>query len=172
MSIPADPILGMIPPQDEHSGYPTHRPQNHLPGAVTDSQDSASQLSSEQITQSIASLNPLPIVREHANNLEKHLMADSHELAHDASIKGAVQSHGLPGQTNGQTRDIGWHKANADIPDPLIEGFSNGQLFAMIRRFNKVRGRRSRCEILRDMLMHWLGCLCRSKCVSLHCERP
>lgn len=66
--------------------------------------------------------------------LRKGFNADSHELAHKIpEDKGAVQK-----ASNTSVRDIGWHKSNAQLPDPLIAGYSNGELFAYIRRFNKV----------------------------------
>jgi len=69
------------------------------------------------------------------------LDAESQNLAHrEPEVKGAVQVNGNSklGYRSG-TRDIGWHKSNTDIPDPLIGEIPNGKLWSMIRRFNKVR---------------------------------
>ncbi|KAG4432446.1 hypothetical protein IFR05_012061 [Cadophora sp. M221] len=85
--------------------------------------------------QSLASLDPIPAIWEKSDVLTKGFIADSHDLAHDYEIEGALQVHDE--ETNGGVRDIGWHRPNVEIPDPLIGGISNGQLFAMIRRFNK-----------------------------------
>lgn len=61
---------------------------------------------------------------------------DSHDIARRSLDQGgAVQTH--PGSNDG-IRDIGWHRKNYEIPDPLIGDLPNGQLFARIRRFNKV----------------------------------
>ncbi|KAK5445269.1 hypothetical protein LTS15_010050 [Exophiala xenobiotica] len=70
--------------------------------------------------------------------LRKDLNADSHELAHQVpEVRGAVQT-AQPSSSNAEVvRDIGWHKANVEIPDPLIDGYTNGELFQLIRRFNK-----------------------------------
>jgi hypothetical protein len=77
-----------------------------------------------------------PTVKEKAKLISKSFTADSHELAHDEpEVLGAVQTDGV---AQGAERDIGWHKPSVEIPDPLIGGISNGQLFSMIRRFNKV----------------------------------
>ena len=79
------------------------------------------------------------LVEQPTETLRKEFTADSHDLAHESpKVKGAIQKNqaGLP---NEALLDIGWHKPNVDIPDPLIGGISNGRLFAMIRRFNKVR---------------------------------
>ncbi|KAK5188541.1 hypothetical protein LTR92_011426, partial [Exophiala xenobiotica] len=70
--------------------------------------------------------------------LRKDLNADSHELAHQVpEVRGAVQTT-QPSSSNAEVvRDIGWHKANVEIPDPLIGGHTNRELFQFIRRFNK-----------------------------------
>ncbi|PVH73443.1 hypothetical protein DL98DRAFT_469265 [Cadophora sp. DSE1049] len=77
----------------------------------------------------------MPAIQEQSGTITKHFTADSHELSRASEIEGALQDH--KAQIDGEVRDIGWHKANVEIPDPLIGGLSNGQLFAMIRRFNK-----------------------------------
>lgn len=76
-----------------------------------------------------------PTVKEKVKSISKSFTADSHELAHnEPEVLGAAQTDGV---VNG-VRDIGWHKPSVEIPDPLIGGVSNGQLFSLIRRFNKV----------------------------------
>jgi hypothetical protein len=76
--------------------------------------------------------------------LRTNLNADSHDLAHELpEVRGAIQTE-CPSRSNAEVaRDVGWHKANAEIPDPLIGGYTNGELFAFIRRFNKVELSRS-----------------------------
>jgi hypothetical protein len=65
----------------------------------------------------------------------KSFAADSHDLAHwDYEATGEAQK-----QPRVEVRDLGWHKSLADVPGRLIDGVSNENLFAMIRRFNKVR---------------------------------
>ncbi|KAL5325623.1 hypothetical protein ACEPPN_006751 [Leptodophora sp. 'Broadleaf-Isolate-01'] len=85
--------------------------------------------------QTLANLNPIPAIREKSDIITKSFIADSHDLAHGFEIEGALQVHDE--QTNGGVKDIGWHKPNVEIPDPLIDGITNGHLFTMIRRFNK-----------------------------------
>ncbi|KAK9846695.1 hypothetical protein MYU51_001929 [Penicillium brevicompactum] len=64
--------------------------------------------------------------------------ADSHELAHEVpEVRGAIQKKYPSGDYSELARDIGWHKVKLEIPDPLIGGYTNGELFAFIRRFNK-----------------------------------
>jgi hypothetical protein len=71
--------------------------------------------------------------------LRKDFNADSHELAYAVSeAQGAIQTDYTSASNAEVARDIGWHKANIEIPDPLIGGYTNGELFAVIRRFNKV----------------------------------
>jgi len=87
------------------------------------------------VQQLTVNLNPISTIQGTSNIVTKGFIADSHDLAHDTEIEGALRDHNA--KVNGGTRDIGWHKPNLEIPDPLIEGITNGQLFAMIRRFNK-----------------------------------
>jgi hypothetical protein len=60
---------------------------------------------------------------------------DSHELANaDHEEKGAAQvDHG---QT--EVRDLGWNENLSDIPNPVVGGLPNEELWTLIRRFNKV----------------------------------
>jgi hypothetical protein len=60
---------------------------------------------------------------------------DSHELANaDHEEKGAAQvDHG---QT--EVRDLGWNENPSDIPNPVVGGLPNEELWTLIRRFNKV----------------------------------
>lgn len=119
------------------------------------------------IPQSIANLNPVPIIKEKTNMVADSFAADSHDLAHSTEIEGALQTRN--GQINGGIRDIGWHKPNVEIPDPLIEGMTNGHLFAMIRRFNKVR-------LPHNCTWSWslmnTGCFRCPSCSSTCCQRP
>ncbi|KAJ5139204.1 uncharacterized protein N7515_004052 [Penicillium bovifimosum] len=73
-----------------------------------------------------------------AEVVKKNLTADSHELAHKTpEVRGAIQTNSPTSGNAELVRDIGWHKANVEIPDPLIGGYTNGELFSIIRRFNK-----------------------------------
>ncbi|KAJ5936536.1 hypothetical protein N7466_002986 [Penicillium verhagenii] len=93
-----------------------------------------------------ASLTMLATLQDQANVpiegpmefLRKHLNPDSHKLAYEVQkAQGAIQTEYSNGSNGEVTRDIGWHKAKIEIPDPLIGGYTNGELFAFIRRFNK-----------------------------------
>ena len=35
-------------------------------------------------------------------------------------------------------RDLGWHEKDQNVPDPLVGGIGNEQLWLLLRRFNKV----------------------------------
>lgn len=71
--------------------------------------------------------------------LTKSFAADSHDLAFgDHEVKGEAQKQPII-ESGAQVRDLGWHKNIADMPGTLIGGVTNENLFAMIRRFNKVR---------------------------------
>ena len=63
---------------------------------------------------------------------------DSHDLAlRDHEVKGEAQKQPIL-ESGAQVRDLGWHKNITDMPGTLIGGVTNEELFAMIRRFNKV----------------------------------
>jgi hypothetical protein len=62
------------------------------------------------------------------------LPTNSHKLANaDHEEKGDAQIG--PSQT--EVRDLGWNGSSSDIPNPLIGGISNEDLWTLIRRFNK-----------------------------------
>lgn len=80
------------------------------------------------------------LVEGPAKILREDLNADSHDLAYEVQeVRGAIQTEHSNGSNAEVVRNIGWHKANVEVPDPLIGGYANGELFAFIRRFNKVR---------------------------------
>lgn len=82
---------------------------------------------------------PYALVEGAVEALRKDFNADSHELASKVpGVRGAVQTGFHSGSNAEVPRDIGWHKADVEIPDPLIGGYTNGELFAFIRLFNKV----------------------------------
>lgn len=58
---------------------------------------------------------------------------DSHALAMaDHDEKGHAQvAH------DGEVKDLGWNEQNDDIPNPLVGGMHNDELWILIRRFNK-----------------------------------
>ncbi len=60
---------------------------------------------------------------------------DSHELASaDHEEKGAAQvDHG---QT--EVRDLGWNETPGEVPNPVVGGLPNEELWTLIRRFNNV----------------------------------
>ena len=61
---------------------------------------------------------------------------ESHELANaDHEEKGAAQLD--LGQT--EVRDLGWNESPSDVPNPVVGGLPNEELWTLIRRFNKVR---------------------------------
>ena len=59
----------------------------------------------------------------------------SHALAvADHDEKGVAQE-----DHNEEVHDVGWHEKDDKIPDPLVGGLSNEELWLLLRRFNKVR---------------------------------
>jgi hypothetical protein len=85
----------------------------------------------------LTALNPKDAITK-ITDLKKEIgtsfTADSHDLAHqEYEDKGEAQQ--LP---SAEVRDLGWHKKLPEMPGTLIGGVRNEDLFAMIRRFNKV----------------------------------
>ena len=52
-----------------------------------------------------------------------------------------------------EVKDFGWNSKPDAVPSPLVYGLSNEDLYALIRRFNKVRRARSGPVDLVDMLV-------------------
>ena len=65
-------------------------------------------------------------------------LADSPTMSHALAVadhdeKGVAQeSH------DEVARDLGWHEKDEKVPDPLVGGIANEQLWLLLRRFNKV----------------------------------
>ena len=60
---------------------------------------------------------------------------DSHALANaDHEEKGAAQEEHF----ETEVRDLGWNEHPKDVPMPLVGGLPNGELWLLVRRFNKV----------------------------------
>ena len=77
----------------------------------------------------------ITIFNDLKHEFSKSFSPDSHDLAHwDYEVKGEAQK-----QPGVEVRDLAWHQNLADMPGTLIGGVPNENLFAMIRRFNKVR---------------------------------
>ncbi|KAH8597295.1 hypothetical protein B0O99DRAFT_508417 [Bisporella sp. PMI_857] len=65
---------------------------------------------------------------------EEQLPTDSHALAnanHDE--KGAAQCE----HSQTEVKDLGWNEPPTDVPNPLVGGLSNEELWTLIRRLNK-----------------------------------
>lgn len=74
---------------------------------------------------------------EIVEDYEEEMPTESHELANaDHEEKGAAQ------QDHGQVevRDLGWNtdEPSTDVPNPLVGGLPNEELWTLVRRFNKV----------------------------------
>lgn len=66
---------------------------------------------------------------------EQEMPTESHALANaDHDEKGAAQiDHGEI-----EVRDLGWNEDPKKVPNPLVGGLPNEELWTLIRRFNKV----------------------------------
>jgi hypothetical protein len=66
---------------------------------------------------------------------EEEHATESHVLANaDHEEKGAAQHD--HGET--EVRDLGWNEKPHDVPNPLVGGLPNEELWTLVRRFNKV----------------------------------
>ncbi|KAG9244413.1 hypothetical protein BJ878DRAFT_506437 [Calycina marina] len=76
------------------------------------------------------SLGTPKIVKAH----EEEMPTESHQLANeDHDEVGFAQfNHG-----QAEVKDLGWNENQADVPDPLVGGLSNEELWTLVRRFNK-----------------------------------
>lgn len=74
---------------------------------------------------------------------EEEPPTESHELAQaDHDLKGAAQiDHDSP-----EVKNMGWNEPPKDVPNPLVGGISNEELWTLLRRFNKVCNRLTRIE--------------------------
>lgn len=87
---------------------------------------------------------------------------DKHGKYSEGSYRG-IHANGYDGSIEvtsneySTTRDLGWHRPVVEMPDPLIEGVSNGKLFSMIRRFNNVSSLLSflTSSFLFGSIVHW-----------------
>lgn len=85
------------------------------------------------------------IVHDTIEEVKANFNSDSHAMAQkDYGGTGAIQTH--PENSLAGARDIGWHRPAVEVPDPLIGEVTNGRLFAMVRRFNKVNKQSIRVE--------------------------
>ena len=75
-----------------------------------------------------------PNKRETSTTLADEPLSLSHELAvADHDEKGHAQAvHGK------EVEDLGWHERSSKIPNPLVGGLPNEDLWVLVRRFNKV----------------------------------
>ncbi|CAI7618999.1 unnamed protein product [Penicillium pancosmium] len=125
------PILGA---SEELTAPPFHRTLNHQATfPIIQTKDSNNSSIKATLRDQAYGLTRGPV-----EALKKELNGDRHELVSKVpEVRGAVQEVYHVGSDTEMVRDIGWHKANADVPDPLIGGYTNGDLFEFIRRFNK-----------------------------------
>lgn len=93
-------------------------------------------------TAAIADFLPIPDTMEPVTNPDKIESAsslrekptDSHALATaDHDEKGAAQQ-----DHSKEVKDLGWTDDAAKIPNPLVGGMPNEELWVLVRRFDKV----------------------------------
>lgn len=118
--------------------------QNHAPHEIKNLLDSVADENASKSPTMVDTLQDKvsALVEAPAEILQRELNSTSHELAHQTpETRGAAQTDIKYSSTNNDeaVTNIGWHKPNSSIPDPLISGYTNGELFSLIRRFNKVR---------------------------------
>jgi len=66
---------------------------------------------------------------------KEEMPTDSHDLANaDHDEKGAAQLD----HEQTEVKDLGWNEHHTDVPNPLVGGLPNEELWTLVRRFNKV----------------------------------
>lgn len=90
---------------------------------------------------------------EHVEEHEEEKPTESHALAVEAATGENVDERGyaqrphemspkdaIDGVNSGDTevKDLGWHKHEDNIPNPLVGRLPNEELWTLVRRFNKV----------------------------------
>lgn len=72
-------------------------------------------------------------------NIVEKLEEDTPTMSHKLASAGQDEKCAVD-EDHGQTeaRDIGWKSHPTDVPNPLVGGISNEELWTLIRRFNKV----------------------------------
>ena len=97
-----------------------------------------SETSTEILTpSSTSSVQEPEIVEAHVEELP----TESHQLAHATEGENIDEvGPGLVQLNHGQTevKDLGWNEDPSDIPQPLVGGLGNEELWTLLRRFNKV----------------------------------
>jgi hypothetical protein len=70
---------------------------------------------------------------------------DSHVLANmEPEAYGAAQLH----HEQTEVKDLGWNEPASDVPNPLVGGLTNEELWVLVRRFNKVSDFITICYVL------------------------
>ncbi len=117
---------GPIP--DSELKDPQHQ-LNHQPGAtpVMDTKETATTTSPSN---SVASTMVTPTSSASASNAP----SESHALA---AGEHEEVGHVQKGHEEGEVRDMGWNDHPKDVPQPLVGGLPNEELWTLVRRFNK-----------------------------------
>ena len=117
---------GPIP--DSELKDPQHQ-LNHQPGAtpVMETKETATTTSPSN---SVASTMVTPTSSASASNAP----SESHALA---AGEHEEVGHVQKGHEEGEVRDMGWNDHPKDVPQPLVGGLPNEELWTLVRRFNK-----------------------------------
>ena len=92
----------------------------------------------DSVGATVKELLPLPEVTDPAKREESSALPQEPTISHglamaDHDEKGVAQE-----AHDHEVMDLGWHESNQRIPDPLVGGLANDDLWILIRRFNKV----------------------------------
>ena len=116
------------PVPDSELKDPQHQ-LNHQPGAtpVMETKETATTTSPSN---SVASTMVTPTSSASASNAP----SESHALA---AGEHEEVGHVQKGHEEGEVRDMGWNDHPKDVPQPLVGGLPNEELWTLVRRFNK-----------------------------------
>ena len=68
-----------------------------------------------------------------------HSLADEPTMSHALAMADHDEKGHAQEPHDKEVQNLGWNESDDKIPDPLVGGLSNDDLWILIRRFNKVR---------------------------------
>ena len=115
---------------------------------------------------------PIPenpgIVTDPEHHETSQTLADEPTISHSLAVANHDEKGHAQVAHDGEVADLGWHEPDNKIPDPLVGGLPNDDLWILIRRFNKVM---QWCVVAEDsILTHHSNCIMSRRCRALRPE--
>ena len=85
---------------------------------------------------------PIPdnpeLVTDPEQGEKANALADEATLSHSLAVMEHEEIGHAQADHGEMVQDLGWHEQDDKIPDPLVGGLPNEELWLLLRRFNKV----------------------------------